>query len=157
MGSLEGAVVVVTGSARGIGRAIAEELGHEGAKVVVNYSKSKEAAEDLVAKLQQGGSSESVAIQADVSDPVQAARLIEETVKKVGRIDVLVNAIRHGFIETEMWEGVPDKVKDEALAGIPLGRFGTPTEVARAVRSLIGDGGSLPGAALTNNGGAFMK
>src|SRR5260370_9540276 len=91
MGSLEGAVVVVTGSARGIGRAIAEELGHEGAKVVANYSKSKEAAEDLVSKLQHGGSSESVAIQADESDPVQAARLIEETVKKFGRIDVLVN------------------------------------------------------------------
>src|SRR5713101_8930628 len=91
MGTLKGAVVVITGAGRGIGRAIAEELGHEGAKVVVNYSKSKEAAEDLVAKLQQGGSSESVAIQADVSDPVQAARLIEETVKKFGRIDVLVN------------------------------------------------------------------
>ena len=61
MATLEGAVVVVTGASRGIGRAIAEELGAAGAKVVVNYAKSKEAAEDLVTKLQQSGS-ESVAI-----------------------------------------------------------------------------------------------
>jgi acetoacetyl-CoA reductase len=91
MGTLEGAVVVVTGAGRGIGRAIAEELGHEGARVVVNYSKSKDAAEDLVARLQQNGSPEAVAIQGDVSDAVQAAKLIQETVNRFGRIDVLVN------------------------------------------------------------------
>ena len=91
MGTLEGAVVVVTGAGRGIGRAIAEELGHGGARVVVNYSKSKEAADDLVARLQQYGSPEAVAIQADVSDAAQAANLIEETIQRFGRIDVLVN------------------------------------------------------------------
>ena len=91
MGSLEGTVVIVTGAARGIGRAIAEELGQGGAKVVVNYSHSKAPAEDLVAQLQQNGSPESVAIQADVSDAEQAARLIEDTVKRFGRIDALVN------------------------------------------------------------------
>ena len=91
MATLEGAVVVITGAGRGIGRAIAEVLGQGGAKVVVNYSKRREPAEDLVARLQQSGSPESVAIQADVSDPAQAVRLIEETVKQFGRIDVLVN------------------------------------------------------------------
>jgi len=91
MGTLEGAVVVVTGAGRGIGRAIAEVLGQGGASVVVNYSKSKGPAEDLVVRLQQNGSPESVAIQADVSDPAQATRLIEETVQRFGRIDVLVN------------------------------------------------------------------
>ncbi len=91
MGTLEGAVVVITGAGRGIGRAIAEVLGQGGASVVVNYSKSKEPAEDQVAKLQQSGSPKSVAIQADVSDPAQAVRLIEETVQQFGRIDVLVN------------------------------------------------------------------
>jgi len=91
MGTIDGAVVVVTGGARGIGRAIAEELGREGARVVVNYAKSKEAAEDLVAQLQQNGSPGAVAIQADVSDAAQAAKLIEETLQRFGRIDVLVN------------------------------------------------------------------
>jgi acetoacetyl-CoA reductase len=91
MGTIDGAVVVVTGGARGIGRAIAEELGREGARVVVNYAKSKEAAEDLVAQLQQNGSQGAVAVQADVSDAAQAAKLIEETLQRFGRIDVLVN------------------------------------------------------------------
>jgi acetoacetyl-CoA reductase len=249
MGSLEGAVVVVTGASRGIGRAIAEELCQGGAKVVVNYSKSKGLAEDLVAKLQQSGSAESVAIQADVSDPEQAARLIEETTQRFGRIDVLinnaginvdrsmknlsiddwskviqndlsgsffmvkaalpffmqqksgkiinisslngqiasfgqanysaakagiigftrtaalelarsnvtVNAICPGFIGTEIWDGMPDKVKEAVLARIPLGRVGTPQEVARAVRYLIVDGDYITGATLNINGGAFMQ
>jgi acetoacetyl-CoA reductase len=91
MGTIDGAVVVVTGGARGIGRAIAEELGREGARVVVNYAKSKEAAEDLAAQLQQNGSPGAVAVQADVSDAAQAAKLIEETLQRFGRIDVLVN------------------------------------------------------------------
>ena len=91
MRTLENAVVVITGGSRGIGHAIAEELGFSGAKVVVDYAHSKEPAEELVAKLVAGGSPEALAIQADVTDPEQAAMLIQETVKRFGRIDVLVN------------------------------------------------------------------
>ena len=91
MSTLEGAVVVVTGAGRGIGRAIAEELGQGGAKVVVNYSRSRGPAEELVAELLQKGAPRAVAIQADVANPDQAANLIEETVKQLGRVDVLVN------------------------------------------------------------------
>jgi acetoacetyl-CoA reductase len=91
MVKLEGASVVVTGAARGIGRGIAEELGARGAKIVVNYARSREAAEALVEQLMQNGSPHAIAVQADVSDPIQAARLIEEAVKTFGRIDVLVN------------------------------------------------------------------
>jgi acetoacetyl-CoA reductase len=50
VGTLKEAVVVVTGASRGLGRAIAEELGRDGAKVVVNYSRSKEPAEELVGR-----------------------------------------------------------------------------------------------------------
>ncbi len=91
MGKLEGTVAVVTGAGRGIGRAVAEELGASGAKVVVNYSNSKGPAEEVVASLSKNGSENAVAVQADVSDPEQAARLIEETIERFGRIDILVN------------------------------------------------------------------
>jgi len=91
MATLEGAVVVVTGAGRGIGSAIAEEMARGGAKVVVNYARSKGPAEELVQHLGELGSPQAVAIQADVADAAQAARLIEEAVKQLGHIDVLVN------------------------------------------------------------------
>lgn len=91
MAKLQDAVVVVTGAGRGIGRSIAEELGRGGAKVVVNYSRSKKEAEEVVAYLLEHGSSQATALQADVSDAEQAGRLIDETVRQFGRIDVLVN------------------------------------------------------------------
>src|ERR671911_1276334 len=67
VGSLEGAVAVVTGAGRGIGRAIAEELGFGGAKVVVNYSRSKEPAEEVVARLSGNGNDQAVAVGGGVS------------------------------------------------------------------------------------------
>jgi acetoacetyl-CoA reductase len=248
MSTLEGAVVVVTGAGRGIGRAIAEELGQGGAKVVVNYSRSRGPAEELVAELLQKGAPRAVAIQADVANPDQAANLIEETVKQLGRVDVLVNnaginidrslkkmtvedwdtviqvdlssffyivraaipylmeqksgkiinissfvgqagnfgqanysaakagiigftktaalelarsnvtvnAVCPGFIETEMYATIPGKVKEAMLQRIPLGRVGTPQEVARAIRYLIVDGDYITGQTLSINGGIYM-
>src|ERR671914_1023309 len=91
VGSLEGAVAVVTGAGRGIGRAIAEELGFGGAKVAINYSRSKEPAEEVVARLSDNGNDQAVAIGADVSKADEAFRLIEETLERFGRIDILVN------------------------------------------------------------------
>jgi 3-oxoacyl-[acyl-carrier protein] reductase len=79
--SLEGRLALVTGASRGIGRAIAEELAHAGASVVVGYRTGQEEAEALAASI--GGA----AIRADVSAPDDARRLIDEA----GDIDVLVN------------------------------------------------------------------
>jgi len=90
--NLQGAVAVVTGASRGIGNAVAEELGRGGAKVVINYSGSQEPAEELAERINQtGGGGEAVAIQADVSDPNDAQRLIDQAVEQYGRIDILVN------------------------------------------------------------------
>jgi len=91
METVTGAVVVVTGAGRGIGRAIAEELGRAGARLVLNYSQSKEQAESLAAQLKDGGAKDAIAVQADVSDRTQASKLIDETVRRFDRLDVLVN------------------------------------------------------------------
>ena len=79
--SLEGKRALVTGASKGIGRAIAEELARAGAYVVVGYRSGKDEAEALASAI--GGA----AVQADVSSPEDAARLVEEA----GDIDVLVN------------------------------------------------------------------
>jgi 3-oxoacyl-[acyl-carrier protein] reductase len=78
---LDGKTALVTGGSRGIGRAIALELARGGAQVVVGYHAGTEEA-DAVAK-EAGGR----AVQADVSDPEQAKRLVEEA----GELDILVN------------------------------------------------------------------
>ncbi len=83
-------VAVVTGSSRGIGRAIALRLAAEGAKVVVNYRGNEAAANEVVAQIKAGGG-EAIAVQADVSDVAQAEALIEAARKAFGRVDILVN------------------------------------------------------------------
>ncbi len=248
MGTLQEAVVVVTGASRGLGRAIAEELGRNGAKVVVNYSRSKEPAEELVQEISENGG-EAIAVQADVSDPEQAQSLIDQTIERFRRVDVLVNnaginvdrtlkklsvedwdkviqvdlnsafytvhaALPHmmeqgggkiinmssfvgeagnigqanysaakagllgftktaakelarygitvnsicpGFIETDMVASIPDEARDKLLKTVPLGRFGQPEEIARAVRFLVEDGDYITGQALDINGGVYIR
>lgn len=88
--TLQGKVAVVTGASRGIGKAIAVELGKRGAKVIVNYAKSAEGANEAVAAIKAGGG-EAAAVQADVTDNAAAANLIKSAVETFGRIDILVN------------------------------------------------------------------
>lgn len=87
---LEGKVAVVTGASRGIGRAIAVDLAANGAKVVINYNASAEAAEGVVTTIKdQGG--EAIAVQADVGDFEQAQTLIKTAIDNYGQLDILVN------------------------------------------------------------------
>jgi 3-oxoacyl-[acyl-carrier protein] reductase len=83
-------VALVTGASRGIGRAIAVELAHRGAQVVVNYNRSAKAATEVVAAIEAEGG-EATAAQADVSDLSQAQALVQATVETYGRLDILVN------------------------------------------------------------------
>jgi 3-oxoacyl-[acyl-carrier protein] reductase len=80
-------VAVVTGASRGIGRAIALELGQAGCRVVVNYSRSAAAAEAVAAELEERG----LALQADVSQEAEVEQLVRQTLEHWGRIDILVN------------------------------------------------------------------
>jgi acetoacetyl-CoA reductase len=242
VGTLKEAVVVVTGASRGLGKAIAEELASGGAKVVVNYSRSKEPAEELVDQISESGG-EAIAVQADVSDPEQAQNLIDQALERFNRVDVLinnaginidrtlrklsvddwdkviqvdlnsafytvhavlehmtdqgggkiinmssfvgeagnigqanysaakagllgftktaaqelarfgitVNAICPGFIETDMVANIPEEAQQKLLKQVPLGRFGKPEEVARAVRYLIEDGDYITGQSPSHN------
>ena len=245
---LRGAVIVVTGSARGIGHAIAEDLAGIGARVVVNYVQSKDAALAFVHELEERGAEGACAFGADVADPIQAQVLIDAAVREYGHLDVLVNnagvtadkslknmsveawdhvirtdlsscfymlkaalpefirqnrgtvvnissfvgqkgsfgqanyaaakagvigftktaalelarynitvnAVCPGYIETDMLANVPAAVRETLLKQIPLGRVGTPAEVARCVRYLIEDGGYVTGQCIGINGGIYM-
>ena len=87
---LEGKVAIVTGASRGIGRAVAIALAAEGAKVAVNYAKSSQAADAVVAEIEEMGS-EAIALQADVAQTDQVDALFSAVLERWGRIDVLVN------------------------------------------------------------------
>jgi acetoacetyl-CoA reductase len=248
LGTLKEAVAVVTGASRGLGAAIAEELAAGGAKVVVNYSRSKEPADELVSKIEEAGG-EAVAVQADVSDAEQAQKLIDQAMERFSRVDVLVNnaginidktlkklsvedwdkviqvdlnsafytvhavlphmteagggkiinmssfvgeagnigqanysaakagllgftktaakelarngitvnAICPGFIETDMVAAIPEDARNKLLKTVPLGRFGQPNEIARAVRYLVEDGDYITGQSLDINGGVYIR
>ena len=77
----EDKVAIVTGASRGIGKAIAEDLGSRGASVVVNYHSSAEGAEEVVAAIKKSGG-QAKAFQADVSDLKQAQDLVKFAVEE---------------------------------------------------------------------------
>lgn len=87
---LAGKSALVTGASRGIGAAIAIELGAAGASVVVNYAGSAGAAESVVAAITAAGG-RAVAVQGDVSDPAACDALVQAAIDSFGSLDVLVN------------------------------------------------------------------
>ncbi len=95
-------VAIVTGASRGIGRAIALELGRQGASVVVNYRKNQQAAEEVVQAIQETGGKATL-FQADVGDFAQAEGLVKFAVEHFGDLHILVNnagITRDGLIMT---------------------------------------------------------
>jgi glucose 1-dehydrogenase len=87
---LENKAAIVTGAGRGIGRAIAAGYAREGAAVVVNYSRSKDAAEELVSAIRKAGG-RALAVRADIADHASHEALIEACLNEFGRLDILVN------------------------------------------------------------------
>lgn len=87
---LKGQAAIVTGASSGIGKAIAVSLAAEGAKVVVNYSHEKEAADDVVKKI-KGIGQEAIAVMADVSSESQVQDMFALAFKTFGTVDILVS------------------------------------------------------------------
>lgn len=244
----KGKVALVTGGSRGIGRAIALELGRLGASVMINYNQSADAAEGVKVEIESAGAKAAI-YQADVSDFAQADALVKKTIesfgdlhilvnnagitrdglimtmsesdwdavietnlkstfncskpavrymmrKRYGRIinissisgvmgnagqtnysaskagqigltkalarevaarNVTVNAIAPGFIETDIWETVPEDIQKNLIDVIPLGRVGEAGEIAQAVAFLASDhAGYITGHVLAVDGGIAM-
>jgi 3-oxoacyl-[acyl-carrier protein] reductase len=237
--SLAGKTALVTGGSRGIGRAIAAELARAGASVVVGYRSGTEEAETVASDV--GGR----AVQADVSDPEEAKRLLDEAgdldilvnnagitrdgllarmsdddwrtvldtnlggvfhtcraaargmmrrragaivnvssvvglhgnpgqtnysaakagiigftkslARELGTRGVRANVVAPGYVETRLTDELPDELKQLMLANTPLGRFGSPEDVAGAVRFLCSDEASfITGEVVLVDGGLGM-
>ncbi len=107
----EDKVVIVTGAARGIGKGIAEVFGQHGAHVVVADLKDNDA-KQVVKSIQESGGKDGLAIHLDVTDPKNVQQVVDQTVNKFGRIDVLVNnagIIRNHYIvdfPLEDWQAI---------------------------------------------------
>ena len=136
MKSLSGKVAIVTGASNGIGRAIAERLADNGAIVVVNYSKSAEKAQQVVAGI-QGKGGKALAVQADMSQVMDARRLVVDTVKQFNRLDILVN--NAGKFMPKPLEETTEEDFNGVIALNDKGPYFAMQEAARALK----DGGRI--------------
>jgi 3-oxoacyl-(acyl-carrier-protein) reductase len=245
--NLKGKVALVTGASRGIGRAIALELAHRGAKVAIDYRSDATHAQSAAAEIRAVGG-ECMVIQGDISKKGEAKKVVKAVLDKWQRLDVLVNnagitrdktmrkmtdedwaevinvnlngtfyttsaalpaminqrfgriinissvvgqmgafgqanysaskggiiaftktlalemakfnitanAIAPGFTSTEMVEAIPEEIAAQIKTKIPLGRFASPEEVAKAAGFLAAEADYITGQELNVNGGYHM-
>src|SRR3990172_6349165 len=215
MAEFKDKVALVTGSSRGIGRAVALELASRGAFVIVNYAQNEAAAREVLSTIgNSGGKGEirhfdvanttvvqdeigkigeqlgglhilvnnagitrdglivrmkeedwDVVLSIDLKGVFNCTRAAAKIMmkQKYGRIINIAsiigemgNAVSPGFIETDMTRNLPENIRNKYVEGIPLGRFGTPENVAKVVAFLASDDASyITGEVVRVNGGLY--
>jgi NAD(P)-dependent dehydrogenase (short-subunit alcohol dehydrogenase family) len=147
MAGLKGKIAVVTGGGRGIGRAVAIRLAQEGAAVAVNYRSDRESATAVVDELTDHGH-RAVAIQADVSDPDQTGRLMDQAAERLGGLGILVSnaGIEHFGALAEITPADFDRVFATNTRG-QLSKFSSLPSISTASVPLPFSIGGLPARA----------
>ena len=145
--SLKGKTALVTGSSRGIGRAIAERLAGDGAAVAIHYARNKQPAQAMANKILVAGG-KAIAIRADITKAAEVGRLFAEAEKALGHLDIVV---ANGGVHTtkplvENTETDYDYIFDTNTKGV----FFTLQEAARRVP----DGGRI---VVISTGGTKMR
>jgi 3-oxoacyl-[acyl-carrier protein] reductase len=131
-------VVLITGASSGVGAALAQKLGAMGAAVVVNYSRSAEAATQVVAQVEAAGG-RAIAIQADVSEQADCERLVTATVAEYGRLDVLVNnAGTTTFVPHDQLDALSEEIWLRTLRVNLIGAFMMSREAAPHIEAAGG-------------------
>ena len=149
---------IITGASRGVGRATAMALARQGYAVAVNYSASKDEAEDAVQQIESYGG-QAIAIQANVVDDTECRQLVAQTLQAFGRLDVLVNNagttkfIPHNALDQvldEDWDRImgvnlkgPFQMVRAALPALVSSGDGAIVNVA-SIAGLSGAGSSIP-------------
>ncbi|SDF70253.1 SDR family NAD(P)-dependent oxidoreductase [Halorientalis regularis] len=137
-------VALVTGSSRGIGRAIARQYAADGCDVVLNYNTSERTAEAAVDEVEAATDSEVVAIQANVGDPVAATDLVDEAVDAFGGLDHVVN---NAAINEHVY--TPDLSPDAFANVLNVNVTGAFT-VTKAALPHLQDSAATPGPSVVN-------
>lgn len=117
---LDGKVALVTGSGRGIGAAMATELARRGAKVVVNYANSAEAANKVVDQMKANGG-DAIALQADVGEVAQTTKLMDQAIEHFGQLDIVCS--NSGVVSFGHLKDVTEEEYDRVMRINTRGQF----------------------------------
>ena len=149
MGPLNGKVAIVTGASRGIGRAVAERLGRDGARVVANYVHNAGKAQEVVEAVEASGS-EAIAVQADIGRLEDVRRLFQAAEERFGGLDVVINNASISVFKPHA--EVSEDEFDQVFGLIARGTFFALQEAAKRLRDggrivSISSGGTVTGGA----------
>jgi 3-oxoacyl-[acyl-carrier protein] reductase len=152
---VENKVCLVTGASRGIGAAVARELGVLGAKVGVHYRSAKAEAETVAAAIEKGGG-QALLVQGDIGEKATVDRLVAATVARFGRLDILINNAGDQISRVDIAD-VADELFDRHVAVNIRPIFAGCRAAVRQFRSQQGGAGNIINvssvAARTGGGG----